>query len=202
MRRCRNIFAVTTAGTLSGTTPPTATTGPQTNGSATLYLSGTAATAIANWDATTQKVRSITVTSPGNGYHANVAVEFTGVTPTTAAAATCIVLQNIQGPQFGVSYDRNGGTTITGAVNVNNSQNIAGIAILNTAQTNLNYASAPTVGFGLPVRTFLTTAKGSGYTTATVTFTYPSGTVTTAATGTATVVNGKVTSFADRKSVV
>jgi|GEM_PF-1345367 len=156
---------------------------------------GTQATAVANWDATSQKVRSITITNPGSGYRANPAVTFSGATFTTAATATAIVLQSIQG---GASFltIKNGGTTINGGITtINNGQGVNGISITNTTANNIGYVSAPTVGFALPVRTFLCPTQGSGYTTATVSFTYPSGTVTTAATATALIVNGKVTSI-------
>ncbi len=155
---------------------------------------GTAATAVANWDAVSQTVRSITITDPGSGYRANATVAITSGGG-SGAAATAVVLQSIPGNAAGVTTYKNGGTTITGGLTINNSQSVGGISITNTATNNVGYSSAPTVGFGLPVRTILCTDQGSGYTTATVSFSYPSGTVTTPATATAMVVNGKVTSI-------
>ncbi|MFI5219397.1 MAG: hypothetical protein ACHQNT_07895, partial [Bacteroidia bacterium] len=56
-----NTYAVTTAGVLGLTAPTNSTTLTQANGTAFLCLMGTEATATANWDATSKKVRSITI---------------------------------------------------------------------------------------------------------------------------------------------
>nr|HMT29617.1 hypothetical protein [Bacteroidia bacterium] len=118
-----------------------------------------------------------------------------GATFTTSAVATAIVVQAIAGNASGVTTFKNGGTTINGGLTMNNSQSVGGISMANTTANNIGYVTAPSVGFSLPVRTFLCPNPGSGYTSATVTISAPSPGPGTTALATAVVANGKITSI-------
>ncbi len=175
------------------------------------YL-GTVATATVNYDATTQTVRSLNLTSAGTGYNAAPTIAFSvgvyGATaPTTAAAATVVFIQQIIGPANSVTTKSGGAATISGGLDINSDQGASiasldpqassGVGAISTSAPG-NYSVAPLVGFAGPPALNLVTNSGSGYTVApTVTVTggtLVSGTALATANFTITMNLGKVVS--------
>lgn len=175
------------------------------------YL-GTVATATVNYDAITQTVRSLNLTSAGTGYNAAPAIAFSigagGTAPTTAAAATAVYIQQIAGPANSVTTKSGGAATISGGLTINSDQGASvassdpqassGVGAISTSNGGLNYSIAPLVGFAGPATLNLVTNPGSGYTvqpTITVSGgTLVSGTALTTSNFTITTNLGKVVS--------
>jgi Ig-like domain CHU_C associated/PKD domain/Secretion system C-terminal sorting domain len=125
---------------------------------------GTTATAVANYDAVTGTVRSITITNPGSGYRISPTVTLTGGGFTTAATASATVHHLISGATA-ASTVKSGGVVITGGLNIVSNQSVGSVFVANTSTTNLGYTAAPEVGFSLPTNYLnLVTNGGSGYT--------------------------------------
>ncbi len=206
-----NLYTCTVAGTPTAVTAPTHVSGTAASGTATFLYVGTPATASVNYDATTQTVRSLNLTSSGTGYVSAPAIAFSvGVVAGTGsgASATAVFLQQIIGPANSLTQKSGGAATISGAVTINSDQGASiasadpqastGVGALSTSGGGLNYTVAPTVGFALPPALNLITNQGSGYiATPTVTVTggnLVSGTALTTANFTITVNQGRVES--------
>jgi len=160
------------ATTASGTTPPTHLSG--TVGS--YRYVGTAATVSVNYDATTQTVRSVTVTNPGSGYNTVApaltwsigAVGATGTLPTSSV----VFFQGIVGPATS-STQKSGVATFSGALTINSDQGASvasvdpqassGVGAISCTNGGVNYTVAPTVGIAGPSALNLVTNPGSGY---------------------------------------
>ena len=196
-------------------TATTATTTMPTHVSGTVgnfrYL-GPAAKVSVNFDAVTSTVRSLTITNPGSGWNSSTApalVFSAGAVGATGsgAAATPVVLYNLQGPVNSL-VQKSGVSTFTGGLTINSDQGAsvssadpqASSGVGNVYATNggLNYTVAPTVGFAGPTALNLVTNLGSGYTVAPTVVvtggTLISGTALATANFTVTVNQGKVVS--------
>lgn len=196
-----NLYVCTVAGTPSATAPPVHTSGAVASGTATFLYVGTAATVTMNYDATSKTIRSLNLTSSGNGYSSAPTVVFSlnGGTG-TVGTATAVVLQSILG-STSATTQVSGVATLTGALSINSTQGAtaySGVGGITTTNGGVNYTVAPTVGFSGPTAINLVTNGGSGYTTApTVNVTggtLVSGTAYTSSSFTVTVANGQVVS--------
>jgi PKD repeat protein len=128
--------------------------------------SGVTATAVANYDAASGTIRSITVTNPGSGYGISPTVTITGGgTPSVAATAFATVNNLISGNTV-VTGQKSGGTTVTGGLNfATTPQSVGSMFVVNSATANIGYTSVPEVGFSLPGGMInYVTNGGSGYT--------------------------------------
>lgn len=151
---------------------------------------GVTATGVANFDAATGTVRSITITNPGDGYRVAPTVTLTGGGFTTTASAVAILYQSISSTTVALTQ-KSAVASITGGLSINNTQGVGSVFATNGGT---GYTSAPTVGFALPIGfQNLVTNGGSGYTSA-PTVTFSGGGGATQATGTAVVTRGQVTS--------
>jgi len=166
-----NLYVMTnTPGTIDPLAPPIHTSGSVTSGTANLRYVGTAATVSVNYDATTQTVRSLTLTNPGSGYTTaapNISFSTNGGTVTTAAVASAVIYQQIAGPTNALTQ-KSGSATITGGLTINSTQGASaasGVGAITTANGGVNYTVAPTIGFAGPTAINLVTANGSGYAT-------------------------------------
>ena len=201
-----NAVIPTVAGAASlGTTVGTT----YTAGTANYLCVGTAASVSVNFDGATQSVRSLTLTSAGSGYAAAPALVFSnsGTTPTTAAVATVVYIQQSIGAANSV-FQKSGGTVVSGGLTINsdqgtsiatlNGQASSGVGGLSTSNGGVNYTVIPTVGFAGPTALNLVADGGSGYTTApTITVdatNLVTGTNLTTASFTITVNQGKIVS--------
>ena len=182
-----NLYTCTVAGTPSAASAPTHTSSTAVSGTATFLYVGTAATATVNFDATTQTVRSLNLTSPGSGYVSAPSIVFSvgvaGGTVTTAAAATAVYIQQVAGAALHTVQKSGGAATISGGLTINSDQNAKALATSSAAGTNnidqsssgvgaisttsggVNYTVAPSVAFAGSTALNLITNNGSGYTT-------------------------------------
>ncbi len=164
-----NAVAPTVAGAASlGTTVGTI----YTAGTAQMLCVGTAATVSVNFDATTQSVRSLTLTSPGSGYSTAPALAFinTGTTPSPAAAATAVYFQQVTGQASSI-MQKTQGTGITGGLTINSDQGTSlatahaqassGVGAISTSNGGVNYSVVPTVGFAGPTALNLVSNPGT-----------------------------------------
>ncbi|MCX6324169.1 MAG: GEVED domain-containing protein, partial [Sphingobacteriales bacterium] len=171
-----NLYTCVAAGTPSAAAPPTHITGTAVSGGATFLYVGTAAVASANWDATTQTVRSLNLTNAGNGYSSAPAIAFSvGVAGGTGsgAVATAVYLQQVAGTANSL-IQKSGVATISGGLTINSDQGASvasvdpqaasGVGAISSTSGGVNYTVAPTVGFALPTSLNLITNPGSGYT--------------------------------------
>jgi PKD repeat protein len=130
--------------------------------------SGVTATAVANYDAASGTIRSITVTNPGSGYRVAPTVSIDGGgTPILVATAYATVNNLVSGNTLGAGQ-KSGGTTVTGGLNfATTPQSVGSMFVANSATTNIGYTSVPEVGFSLPGGMInYVTNGGSGYTSA------------------------------------
>ena len=206
-----NLYTCTVAGLPSAANPPIHTSGTASSGAATFRYVGTPATATVNYDATTQTVRTLTLTSRGSGYSSTPSVAFSvGVAggAGSGAAAIAVFFQQVSGNTAGVTFSKGGGTTLSGGLPINSDQGTSvattnpqastGVGNISTTNGGNNYTVAPVVGFALPPALNLVTAAGTGFTSApTITVTggnLVSGTALTTFNFTITVNQGMVES--------
>jgi hypothetical protein len=185
--------------TAAGTTPPTHITGIV---GSFLYV-GTPATATVNYDATTQTVRSLNLTSAGVGYSSAPSVTFSiGAVGDlgSGAAATSVYIQKIDGPANSAVL-KDPAASVTGGLTINNNQaasSFSGVGNISAGNGGVNYTVPPTVGFAGPTAINLVTSSGSAYASApTVTVTggtLISGTGLGSANFTVVIAQGKVVS--------
>jgi hypothetical protein len=127
---------------------------------------GVTATAVANYDAASGTIRSITITNPGSGYRVAPTVSIDGGgTPILNAYAVATVNHLVSGSTSMIAQ-KSGGTTTTGGLNfAPTPQSVGSLFVTASATTNLGYTSAPEVGFSLPGGMInYVTNGGSGYT--------------------------------------
>ena len=201
---------ISTASVPDATNPPTCTSGTCTSGGTVYLYAGTAATATVNYDATTQTVRSLNLTSAGSGLTgAPTAVISVGVLGGTGSGAvvTAVFIQQMIGTANSTTQ-KTTGLVITGGITINsdqgtsvatlNGQASSGVGAISTSNGGVNYTVAPTLGFTLPTALNLITNPGSGYTAVpTITVTggnLISGSALTSSNFTITVNQGKVES--------
>ena len=159
------------------TTMPTHTSG--TVGGFT-YL-GPAAKVSVNFDGVTQTVRSLSLTNTGSGWNSSTApalIFSAGAAGATGsgAAATPVVLYNLNGGLNSAIQKSGGSALITGGLSINSDagagllsldpQASSGVGNIFTTNGGLNYTVAPQVGFAGPTQLNLVTNSGSGYTAA------------------------------------
>ena len=193
-----NMYLCTAAGNTSASTAPTHTSGTAVSNAATLLYIGQVGKVSVNSDATTNTVRSLTITNAGTYLtSASAVLAFSpsnATLATTAAAATPVVFQSIQGSLNSLTR-KSPSANITGSIVINSGSSTNGFSGVNSlfsATGGVNYTVAPTVGFGLPTLINLVTSGGTGYGTApTVGFAGGGG---TGAAGTAVIANGRVVS--------
>jgi hypothetical protein len=174
-----NLYVCTVAGVPDPLNPPVHVSGTAASGAATFLYVGNPATVSVNYDGVTSTVRSLTLTSAGNGYSSAPGVTINGGGG-TGAAATASFIQSIAGFAVG-SSQKSGVATISGGLNINSTQGAisqSGVGGVSTSNGGVNYTVAPTVGFAGPTGINLVTAGGSGYTTA-PTITVTGGTLVT-----------------------
>ena len=160
-----NLYVMTSAsGTIISCNVPTHTSGSAVSGTATLLYIGSAAIVSLNYDATTQTVRSLTLTNPGSGYIAtapSIAFSLNGGTVTTAAVASATIYQQIIGAA-GFLTVKSGQATFTNGLTIKSDQAVGAVTTTNGGS---GYATPPAVGFALPTGFLnLVTSGGAGYT--------------------------------------
>ncbi|UPT70010.1 MAG: GEVED domain-containing protein [Flavobacterium sp. JAD_PAG50586_2] len=173
-----NLYVATVANTIAANTAANAPV--HTSGIVGGYLYvGTVAKATVNYDATSQTVRSLNLTSAGSGYSSAPSVAFAvGVAGGTGsgAAASTTFFQQIIGPSSFLTQ-KSGGATISGGLTINsdadagalaptNEQASSGVAAISTSNGGVNYTVAPQIGFAGPTALNLIVNPGSGYTAA------------------------------------
>ena len=175
-----------------------------------LYL-GLAAKVAVNYDATTQTVRSLSITNNGTGYNSSTAPGLTisnGVGGTGAGASAVPVILYVLNGGGNSATQKSGIATITGGLNINSDsgasllssdpQASAGVSSVFATNGGFNYTVVPLVGFTGPTALNLVTNVGSGYTAAPTVVvtggTLVSGAALTTANFTVTVNQGKVVS--------
>ncbi len=172
-----NLYTCTTAGTSTaagfaslGTTPGTLYS---TGGTGVFIYVGTPAMVSLNYDATTQTVRSLNLTSAGSGYVSAPAIAFSigavGATGTLPSASV-VYFQQIIGPANSITQ-KSGAATITGGLTINSDQGASvasadpqassGVGAISTSNGGNNYTIAPVVGFAGPTALNLVTAQGA-----------------------------------------
>ena len=188
-----NLYVCSQAGTPSAAAPPVHTSGEATSGGAKFIYSGTAAMVSVNYDATTSKLRSLSLTNPGSGYilsSPTIVVIYPGAG--SGAVASAVQLQSILGPASSLTQ-KSPVAVISGGLNILSSQGVGGV----TTTSGGIYTATPSIGFPLPSGFLnLVTNGGSGYTTA-PTVVVSGGTYLTGVTSptfTINVAQGKVTS--------
>ncbi|MEI6312383.1 MAG: fibronectin type III domain-containing protein [Bacteroidota bacterium] len=190
------LYVCTVTGTPSAAAPPVHTSGTVASGTASYRYVGTPASCSVNYDATTQTVRSLTLTSAGSGYSTAPAILIAPVNASgSGAAATAVIFTLVGNAASGIFNCQIGsGSSLSGPISaINNSQGVNSISL---ATGGVNYTVAPLIGIGFPTSQNLVTAGGSGYTTAPIVAISGGSTVTgfSNPTFTVTVNQGKVVS--------
>ena len=198
-----NLYTCTVAGLPSASAPPVHTTGAVASGAATFLYVGNAAFVTANYSATTQTLRSFSLTSAGSGYASVPTISIiaaSATAPTTAAAATAVYIPAIAGTASS-TFSKTGGLALSGGLTINSTQGasqFSGVGAITLTTLGVNYTTAPTVGFAGPTAINLVTNPGSGYTVApTITVTggnLISGTALASSNFTITVSQGQIVS--------
>ena len=179
-----NLYVCTVVGIPDAAAPPLHTSGTVASGTASFLYVGNAATVTSNYDAATQTVRNLTLTSSGNGYSAapNIVFSLNGGTFNGTPSAVSVLIQQIAGPANSLAQ-KGGIASISGGLNINSNQNAAffsGVGNMSTINGGVNYSVAPTVGFAGPTAINLVTNPGNGYIAA-PTITVTGGTLITGA---------------------
>ncbi len=174
-----NLYVCTVAASAAAAaTPPVHTLGTAVSGGCTFLYVGTPAAATVTYDAATQTVRSLSLTSAGSGYSSAPTVAFSvGVAAGTGsgASATAVYIQQVAGTASSLTQ-KTTGTVITGGIAINsdqgasiatlNGQASSGVGNISAASGGVNYTIAPTIGFAGPSALNLVTNGGSGYASA------------------------------------
>src|SRR4030095_13395162 len=176
-----NLYTCIAAGTPTAATPPTCTGFGTTcvSGTATFRYVGSPAKVNVNYDATTQTVRSLSITNNGSGYSSATAsglVFSVGIAGGTGSGATAfpVIMYNNFGTANSLTQ-KSGVATISGGLIINsdqgasasgNPQASSGVGGISTTNGGVNYTVAPQIAFGGPLALNLITNPGSGYTAA------------------------------------
>jgi len=176
-----NLYTCIASGTPLASSPPTCIGAGSTcvSGTATFRYAGSPAKVNVNYDATTQTLRSLSITNPGSGYSSATApalIFSVGIPGGTGSGAVAfpVIMYNNFGPASSLTQ-KSGGATITGGITINSDQNAAtsgnpqassGIGGVSTTGGGVNYTVAPQIAFGGPSALNLITNPGSGYTAA------------------------------------
>ncbi len=158
-----NLYTCVTAGTISDANPPVHVSGVVASGGASFLYAGSAAHLTVNHDATTQTLRSLTLTNPGSGYISAPALVVLNTGAGSGAGINVVLIQQVLGPLNSTTI-KSSVASISGGINIKSDQSVGA---LTTTNGGVNYSSAPDVGFSLPTAfKNLVTAGGSGYTAA------------------------------------
>ncbi|WP_396217110.1 beta strand repeat-containing protein, partial [Flavobacterium sp.] len=170
-----NLYVATVANTAAVNTAaavPVHTSGILNN---YLYV-GSVAKVSVNYDATSQTVRSLTLTNAGSGYASAPSIAFTnGVAGTgSGLAATVVYIQQVAGFTNSTFQKSGGAATISGGLTINSDQGTSaatanvqassGVGAISTTNGGVNYTVEPKVGFSGPTALNLVTNGGSGFT--------------------------------------
>lgn len=162
-----NLYTCIVGGAINLASPPIHLSGTVTSGAASFLYVGPAPQVSVNYDATTQTLRSLTLTNKGSGLTLAPSLSILGAS-TSVATATAVYLPKIDGPN-NLTTQKSAIAVITGGLTINSTQGASlysGVGAISTANGGVNYTVAPQVGFAGPTAINLVTNGGSGFTSA------------------------------------
>ena len=162
-----NLYTCIVGGVINLASPPIHLSGIVTSGAASFLYVGVTPQVSVNYDATTQTLRSLSLTNKGNGLSAAPSLSVLGAS-TTIASAVAVYFPKIDGVNS-LTTQKSAVAVISGGLTINSTQGASfysGVGAISTLNGGVNYTVAPQVGFAGPTAINLVTNGGSGFTSA------------------------------------